>query len=45
MLAKQLYPDIYGEFPGLDDDGTYELSKDEQLFDRQEVADIINGDI
>jgi iron complex transport system substrate-binding protein len=45
MLAKQLYPDIYGEFPGLDDDGTYELPEDEQLFDREEVADIINGDI
>jgi iron complex transport system substrate-binding protein len=45
MLAKQLYPDIYGEFPGLNDDGTYELPEDEQLFDRQRVADIINGDI
>jgi len=45
MLAKQLYPEIYGEFPGLDDDGTYELSGDEQLFDRERVADIISGGI
>jgi len=45
MLAKQLYPDVYGEFPGLDDDGTWEIPEDEQLFDRQRVADIIDGDI
>ncbi|MDZ5812816.1 ABC transporter substrate-binding protein [Halorubrum sp. AD140] len=32
--AKQLYPDVFGEVTG-----------DEQLFDRQRVADIINGDI
>ncbi|MFC6837978.1 ABC transporter substrate-binding protein [Halomarina ordinaria] len=45
MLAKQLYPDIYGEFPGLDDDGTWEIPEAERLFDRQRVADIIDGDI
>jgi iron complex transport system substrate-binding protein len=45
MLAKQLYPNIYGEFPGVDDDGTYELPEDEQLFDRQRLADIIDGNL
>jgi len=32
--AKQLYPDEFGE-----------VTSDEELFDRQRVADIINGDI
>jgi iron complex transport system substrate-binding protein len=32
--AKQLYPEVFGE-----------VTTDEQLFDRQRVADIINGDI
>jgi iron complex transport system substrate-binding protein len=32
--AKQLYPDEFGE-----------VTSDEQLFDRQRVADIVNGDI
>jgi iron complex transport system substrate-binding protein len=32
--AKQLYPDVFGEVTG-----------DEELFDRQRVADIVNGDI
>ncbi len=39
MLAKQLYPEEFGEWRGLG-----ETPEDEQLFDRQEVADIINGD-
>lgn len=45
MLAKQLYPDIYGEFPGVNDDGTWDIPEEEQLFDHQRVADIINGDV
>jgi len=32
--AKQLYPDIFGD-----------VSSDNELFDRQAVADIVNGDI
>jgi ABC-type Fe3+-hydroxamate transport system substrate-binding protein len=40
MAAKQLYPDKFGSYPGYG-----ELSEDEQLFDRQRLADIINGDI
>jgi iron complex transport system substrate-binding protein len=39
-VAKQYYPDVFGEWP---DDGT--VSEGERLFDRQRVADIINGDI
>jgi iron complex transport system substrate-binding protein len=38
-LAKQLYPDVFGEFQA----GEYDES--DQLFDRQRVADIINGEI
>jgi ABC-type Fe3+-hydroxamate transport system substrate-binding protein len=40
MAAKQLYPEEFGEWYGLG-----ETPEDEQLFDRQRVADIINGDI
>ena len=38
-VAKQYYPDVFGEWP---DDGV--IPESEQLFDRQDVADIINGD-
>lgn len=45
MAAKQLYPDQFGEWP-IYTEGPYpEIPADEQLFDRQRVADIINGDI
>jgi iron complex transport system substrate-binding protein len=40
VLAKQLYPETFGEFTGIGD-----VQDGEQLFDRQRVADIINGDI
>ncbi|MDZ5812753.1 ABC transporter substrate-binding protein [Halorubrum sp. AD140] len=40
LTAKYLYPETFGEFPGLG-----EIPEEEQLFDRQRVADIINGDI
>ena len=45
MTAKQLYPDAFGEWPQYEEGPYPEISEDEQLFDRQEVADIINGDI
>jgi ABC-type Fe3+-hydroxamate transport system substrate-binding protein len=46
MTAKQLYPDQFGAWPGYENDDTYpQFSPDEQLFDHQRVADIINGDI
>ncbi|WP_174264850.1 ABC transporter substrate-binding protein [Halalkalicoccus jeotgali] len=45
MTAKQLYPDVFGEWP-LYTEGSYpELPAEEQLFDRQRVADIITGEI
>ncbi|WP_459191684.1 ABC transporter substrate-binding protein [Halosimplex sp. J119] len=40
MLAKQLYPDEFGEWPGFG-----EIPEDERLFDRQRVADIVNGEL
>jgi ABC-type Fe3+-hydroxamate transport system substrate-binding protein len=46
MTAKQLYPDEFGAWPGYVEGETYpDFSEDEQLFDRQRVANIINGDI
>jgi ABC-type Fe3+-hydroxamate transport system substrate-binding protein len=46
MTAKQLYPDVFGEWPGDGSESSYpEIPADEQLFDRQRIADIINGDI
>ncbi|OAQ51303.1 hypothetical protein HTG_17350 [Natrinema mahii] len=38
-VAKMVYPDSLGEWPG----HVGSLSEDEQLFDRQELAAIING--
>jgi ABC-type Fe3+-hydroxamate transport system substrate-binding protein len=45
MTAKQLYPEEFGEWPTDTPDSYPEIPEDEQLFDRQRVADIINGDI
>lgn len=45
VAAKQLYPETFGEFPGFDDDNTYDLPEEDRLFDRQAVADICNGDL
>jgi len=39
LIAKSIYPDIFGEPTGLE-----EPPEDEQLFDRQRLADIINDD-
>jgi iron complex transport system substrate-binding protein len=39
IAAKQLYPETFGEWRGLG-----ETPEDEQLFDRQRIADIVNGD-
>ena len=39
MAAKQLYPEEFGEWRGLG-----ETPESERLFDRQRVADIVNGD-
>jgi iron complex transport system substrate-binding protein len=40
VAAKQIYPEEFGEWKGLGN-----IPEGEQLFDRQRVADIINGDI
>jgi ABC-type Fe3+-hydroxamate transport system substrate-binding protein len=46
MTAKQLYPEQFGEWPRYENgDGYPDFSEDEQLFDHDQVADIINGDI
>jgi iron complex transport system substrate-binding protein len=42
LLAKGLYP---GEFGEIDTDAPLENPEEEQLFDRQRVAEIINGEI
>lgn len=44
MTAKQLYPERFGEWPGYVDGEPYpEIPTNEQLFDRQRVADILSG--
>jgi iron complex transport system substrate-binding protein len=40
IAAKQFYPETFGEFRGVG-----ETPEEEQLFDRQKVADVINGDL
>ena len=44
MTAKQLYPEQFGEWPTYTDGPYPDIPADEQLFDRQRVADIINGE-
>ncbi|WP_137289540.1 ABC transporter substrate-binding protein [Natronorubrum halophilum] len=44
MTAKQLYPEEFGEWPGHVSEEPYpEIPADEQLFDREEVAEIVTG--
>ena len=45
MTAKQLYPDVFGEWPTYDAGPYPEIPTEEQLFDRQRVADAINGNL
>ncbi|WP_283402460.1 ABC transporter substrate-binding protein [Halorubrum sp. DM2] len=44
MTAKQLYPEQFGTWPEYQGGPYPEIPEDERLFDRQRVADIINGD-
>jgi hypothetical protein len=44
MTAKQLYPERFGEWPSYDGGAYPEIPTKEQLFDRGQVADIIDGD-
>lgn len=43
--AKQFYPEVFGEWPGYDGDSYPDFEADEQLFDHQRVADVVNGNI
>ena len=43
MTAKQLYPEEFGEWPTYEEGPYPEFPEDERLFDRQRVADAING--
>ncbi|GGN95439.1 ABC transporter substrate-binding protein [Haloarcula pellucida] len=45
MSAKQFYPETFGEWPKSDGGPYPEIPEEEQLFDRQRVADIIDGDV
>ena len=46
MTAKQLYPEVFGEWPEYTVGESYpEIPTGERLFDRERVADIINGEI
>jgi len=45
MTAKQLYPEVFGEWPGYADGDPYpDIPADERLFDRDRVAAAVNGD-
>jgi ABC-type Fe3+-hydroxamate transport system substrate-binding protein len=44
MGAKQLYPEVFGEWPRYEDGEPYpEIPESEWLFDREEVAEIVAG--
>jgi ABC-type Fe3+-hydroxamate transport system substrate-binding protein len=45
MTAKQLHPDQFGEWPTYENGPYPEIPADEQLFDRQDVADVIDGNL
>ncbi|CQR53969.1 MULTISPECIES: ABC transporter substrate-binding protein [Haloferax] len=45
MTAKQLYPDQFGAWPQYSEGPYPDIPEEEQLFDRQRVADIINGNL
>ncbi|ADJ14186.1 ferrichrome-binding protein [Halalkalicoccus jeotgali B3] len=45
MTAKQLYPEVFGEWPEYAAGEPYpEIPAEEQLFDRAEVAEIVTGE-
>ena len=45
MTAKQLYPETFGEWPRYEEGPYPEIPEGERLFDRQRVADVINGEV
>jgi iron complex transport system substrate-binding protein len=44
MTAKQLFPDQFGDWPTYTGGPYPEIPESEQLFDREQVANIINGE-
>jgi iron complex transport system substrate-binding protein len=45
IVAKQFYPEQFGEFSYETPASLNDIPEDEHLFDRQRLADIINGDL
>ncbi|KTG11515.1 ABC transporter substrate-binding protein [Haloprofundus marisrubri] len=45
MTAKQLYPEQFGAWPTYESGPYPEIPEGERMFDRQRVADVINGDL
>lgn len=46
MAAKQVYPDVFGEWPGDGSEDSYpSIPPSEQLFDHEAVASILEGDV
>ncbi|WP_135302581.1 ABC transporter substrate-binding protein [Haloarcula amylovorans] len=45
MTAKQLYPDVFGEWPTYEKGPYPEIPAEEQLFDRQRVSNAILGNV
>ena len=45
MTAKQLYPEAFGAWPRYEEGPYPEIPENERLFDRERVADVINGDL
>ncbi|MCO8244015.1 MULTISPECIES: ABC transporter substrate-binding protein [unclassified Haladaptatus] len=44
MTVKQLYPDVFGEWPKFSESQPYpKFGADEELFDKRRVADIVTG--
>ncbi|WP_231186827.1 ABC transporter substrate-binding protein [Haladaptatus sp. DYF46] len=44
MTAKQLYPERFGEWPTYTGGAYPEIPEEEQLFDRQRLTNIVNGE-
>ncbi|GGL58935.1 hypothetical protein GCM10009039_16450 [Halocalculus aciditolerans] len=45
MTAKQLYPDVFGEWPGYTGGDYPQIPEDERLFSRADVSAAIDGDV
>lgn len=45
MTAKQLFPDQFGSWPDYEGGSYPEIPAEEQLFDRERVAEVVAGDV